>query len=190
MKTFLFFAITIPALGQVHGDFETQTDQKGDSLYASQIVTEQYRKVFFLQRFMPAQGRVPRYELGAGWEFKMEKLGPCNALAFKPYSGLAVEDKRYLLSSMVGFGECYGHKTLVIIDRKNGQTGSFQYNRAAVNVYKFVWFRWDGFYKSGWRTNQPGLEVEAPIGKGFRIFATAQYDFLSHRRIHHFGFRF
>ncbi len=197
----LAFCFFVVAFGQdnhwkLNGDSEGQFDSAGERLYFSQILTEQYRSAFFLQRYFPAQGRVPRYEIGAGWVFKKNKLGPCSSLVLKPYSGLAVEDRRYLLSSMIGFGTCYGHKILIINDRKNGSKGSFQYNRVAVKLYKWIWFRWDGFYKdlkpAAWTqlANQPGIEVEVPLGKSTRAFASAQYDLVTGRRIHHFGFRF
>ncbi len=189
------------------GDSEGQVNSSGENLYYSQFLFEQRGHLLLMQRFFLSQRRMPRHELGLGWVFEVKKLGPCVNMKFRPYSGWADEGSHYWLSTFVGSGECLGHKALVIIDRKNrivGQRGTFEYHRASLQVYKWLWFRWDGTYKNvsplkktwAWISNQPGVEVEVPLGKRWKAFASVQRDYLMPngrgfgKNVSHFGFRF
>jgi hypothetical protein len=192
----------------VASETEAQINEDGENYYFSQFLFEQYGEhLWLMQRWFPAQGRMPRYELGIGPVFGSEKgIGPITNLIVKPAVGWTAEGSHYyylLTCGTVSF-KGFGHSVVLIADRKNhivGDTrGSFEYHKARVQIWKVLWIRWEGTFKEPapdatkreltWASSQLGGEIQAPVGKRYKPFASYQYDFMAHKWVSHFGVRF
>ncbi len=188
----------------VTGESEAQINQDGEKLSFSQFLYEEYGRFSFVQRWYPSEGRMPRYEIGGGPVFRSKKgKGPFTEVALKLRAGWCAEGSQYITTGANLSFKAFGHPVTLSVDRKNllvGQKrGTFEFQKVRVNLWKFVWARWEGNFKEPphssahgitWNSSQPGLEVQVPIGKRYKPFATWQYDTPSGKWLSHFGFRF
>ncbi len=208
----IFFLCAASLLGQaqekklrVTGEAEVQINEDGEKYTFSQFVYEEYGRFSFVERWYPAQGRPPRYDLGAGLVLKRRKgIGPITDLVFKPVVGWTKEGSQYLMTKGTVNFRVFQHPVTLTVDRKNLVTGerrgTFQFQKVRISLWRGFWARWEGNFKEPfpgskakgltWNYSHLGLEFQKPIGKRYKPFVTWQYDFTSHKWVSHFGLGF
>ncbi len=194
-----------PRAFQVTGETEGQVNERNDTWAFSQFLFERVGRLQFTERWYPAQHRMPRYELAAGPFIEWKKgFGPFQGFVVKPSIGWAAEGSQYLLTGGSAAFRGFGHPVVLIIDRKNrlsgDKRGTFQYHKTRIQLWRAFWLRWEGTLRhpaptfanqsAKWITSQLGTEVVGPLIGKVKPYASAQYDFVAHRWLSHFGFRF